>query len=148
MTPMQTVDAATARATVRRPVAGPVIAGGILLAGCVTLAAVDPTNGPPVCPFKVVTGWDCPGCGGTRALHQLFTGHLGAALSYNVLAVLILPVLLWGLFVALTKVLGGPGWKSISIERPWIWIAFAAVAVFWVVRNLPVAPFDWLGTGT
>jgi hypothetical protein len=29
-----------------------------------------------------------------------------------------------------------------------MWLALAAVAVFWVVRNLPVAPFDWLGTGT
>jgi hypothetical protein len=148
MTPMQTVDAATARATVRRPVAAPVSAGGLLLAGCVTLAVVDPTHGPPVCPFKAVTGWDCPGCGGTRALHQLFTGHLGAALSYNVLAVVILPVLLWGLFVSLTGALGGPRWKSVSIARPWIWIAFAVVITFWVVRNLPVAPFDWLGTGT
>jgi hypothetical protein len=148
MTPMQTVDAATARATVRRPVAAPVVAGGILLAGCVTLAVVDPTHGPPVCPFKAVTGWDCPGCGGTRALHQLFTGHLGAALSYNVLAVVILPVLLWGLFASLTGALGGPRWKSISVARPWIWIAFAVVIGFWVVRNLPVAPFDWLGTGT
>jgi hypothetical protein len=148
MKPMQTVDAVTARVTTRRPVAAPVVAGGILLAGCVALAVVDPTHGPPICPFKAVTGLDCPGCGGTRALHQLFTGHLGAALSYNLLAVVILPVLLWGLFTSLTKVLGGPRWRSVSIARPWIWIAFAGVAVFWVVRNLPVAPFDWLGTGT
>ncbi len=69
MGPMQTVDAATARVAARRPVAAPVVAGGILLAGCVTLAVVDPTGGPPICPFKAVTGFDCPGCGGTRALH-------------------------------------------------------------------------------
>jgi hypothetical protein len=148
MSPMQTADLATARAMPRRPVAAPLIAGSILLAGCVTLAIVDPTHGPPVCPFKAVTGWDCPGCGGTRALHQLFTGHLGAAVSYNVLAVVILPVLLWGLFVSLTKALGGPRWRSISLPHRWMWLALAAVAVFWVVRNLPVAPFDWLGTGT
>jgi hypothetical protein len=148
MSPMQTVDVATARATPRRPVAAPLVAGGILLAGCVALAVVDPTHGPPVCPFKAVTGWDCPGCGGTRALHQLFTGHLGAALSYNVLAVVILPVLLWGLFVSLTAVLGGHRRRSISLPHRWMWLALAVVAVFWVVRNLPVAPFDWLGTGT
>jgi hypothetical protein len=145
---MQLLDPAIARPTVRRPVAAPLIAGGILLAGCVTLAVVDPTHGPPVCPFKAVTGWDCPGCGGTRALHQLFTGHLGAALSYNVLAVVVLPVLLWGLFVSLTKALGGHRWRSISVPHRWLWAALAVVAVFWVVRNLSVAPFDWLGTGT
>lgn len=148
MSPMQTVDPAIAPAAPRRPLAAPLIAGGVLLAGCVALAIVDPTHGPPICPFKAVTGLDCPGCGGTRALHQLFTGHLGAALSYNVLAVLVLPVLLWGLFASLTAVLGGPRWRGISLSTRWMWLVFAVVAVFWVVRNLPVAPFDWLGTGT
>ncbi len=148
MTPMQTVDVATAKATVRRPLAAPLVASGILLAGCVTLAVVDPTHGPTICPFKAVTGLDCPGCGGTRALHQLFTGHLGAALSYNVLAVVVLPLLLWGLFASLTAMAGGPRWRGVSLSRRWTWITLAVIAVFWVVRNLPVAPFSWLGTGT
>src|SRR4051794_41482526 len=121
MRAMQTVDLATAKAAPRRPVAAPLIAGGILLAGCVTLAVVDPAHGPPVCPFKAVTGLDCPGCGGTRALHQLFTGHPGAALSFNVLAVLVLPFLLWGLFASLTATFGGPRWRSISPPARWTW---------------------------
>ena len=128
--------------------AAPYLAGGLLLGGCVALALVDPSDGPTVCPFKAATGLDCPGCGGTRAVHQLFTGHLGAALSFNVLAVLALPFILWGLFASLTAMLGGPRWRAISLPPQWTRVALVAVAVFWVLRNLPPAPFSWLGTGT
>ncbi len=113
-----------------------------------TLALVDPTHGPPVCPFKAVTGLDCPGCGGTRAAHQLLTGHLGAALSYNVLAVVAMPFIVWGLFVSLTTMLGGPKLRMISLSPTWTRVALVAIVVFWVVRNLPIAPFNWLGTGS
>jgi len=125
----------------------PYVAGGLLVGGCVALALVDPSHGPTICPFKLVTGLDCPGCGGTRAAHDLFTGHVGAALSMNVLAVVAMPFLLWGLFVSLTAMLGGPRWRAFSLSPTWTRVALVAVVVFWVVRNLPIAPFNWLGTG-
>ncbi len=137
----------TATTLAARSRAVPLIAGGLLLGGCVTLAIVDPTHGPPVCPFKAVTGLDCPGCGGTRAAHQLFTGHLGAALSYNVLAVAAMPFILWGLFTSLTAMLGGPRLRGISLSPGWTRAALVLVLAFWVLRNLPIAPFSWLGTG-
>jgi hypothetical protein len=138
----------TATTQVARSKAAPFVAGGLLLSGCVALAIVDPTNGPPICPFKAVTGLDCPGCGGTRAAHQLFTGHLGAALNYNVLAVVALPFILWGLFVTLTATLGGPRWRAISFSSQWTRVALVVIVAFWVLRNVPVAPLSWLGTGT
>jgi ABC-type Na+ efflux pump permease subunit len=138
----------TATTYATRAKVAPYVAGGLLLGGCVALAIVDPTDGPPLCPFKAVTGLDCPGCGGTRAAHQLFTGNLGAALSFNVLAVLAIPFLLWALFVSLTAMLGGPRWRNVSLLSPWTRVAVVVIAVFWVARNLPFAPFDWLGTGT
>jgi Protein of unknown function (DUF2752) len=137
----------TATTLTRRPGAAPYLAGGLLAAGCLVLALVDPTHGPTVCPFKLVTGLDCPGCGGTRAVHDVVTGHLGAALSMNVLAVVALPFLVWGLFVSLTAMLGGPRWKAVSLSPAWTRIALVVVVAFWVLRNLPVAPFNWLGTG-
>jgi hypothetical protein len=138
----------TATTLVARSRAAPYVAGGLLLSGCVVLAVVDPTHGPPLCPFKAVTGLDCPGCGGTRAAHQLFTGHLGAAVDFNVMAVLAMPFILWGLFVSLTAMLGGPRWRGISFSAGWTRVALVVVVAFWVLRNLPIAPFHWLGTGT
>ncbi len=138
----------TATTLASRNKVAPLLAGGLLLGGCVALAVVDPSHGPPVCPFKAVTGYDCPGCGGTRAAHQLFTGHLGAALSFNVLAVLTMPFILWGLFASITAMLGGPRWRSISLSPVWTRVALVVLVAFWVLRNLPIAPFNWLGTGT
>jgi Protein of unknown function (DUF2752) len=137
----------TATTSVARSAAAPYLAGGLLLSGCVALAVVDPTHGPALCPFKAVTGLDCPGCGGTRALHQLFTGHLGAALSYNVLAVVALPFILWALFVSLTMAFGGPRWRGVSLSPRWTRVALVALVAFAVLRNVPFAPFNWLGTG-
>ena len=62
------------RAPVARPVSAPLLVGGALLAGCVAMRAVDPAGGPTICPFKAMTGLDCPGCGATRAIHQLLNG--------------------------------------------------------------------------
>ena len=49
----------------------------------------------PVCPFKEVTGLDCPGCGLTRGVRQLVTGHPLASLDHNVLLVAIVPFVVW-----------------------------------------------------
>ncbi len=135
-------------ARVRRPVVAPVLAGGLLLAGCVVVGIVDPTGGPPVCPFRAFTGLDCPGCGGTRAAHQLFRGNVIAAADFNILAVLAMPFIFWAMFVWLTKALGGPTWHSIDISNFWIAPAVLLLIAFWVVRNLDGTPLAWLGTTT
>jgi hypothetical protein len=50
------------------------------------------------CPFHLITGLPCVGCGGTRALIALTHGELDAALALNPLAVLLAVFFL--LFVA------------------------------------------------
>jgi hypothetical protein len=130
-----------------RPVAAPVAAGAVLLGGCVAVAVVDPSGGPTLCPFKLATGLDCPGCGGTRAAHQLLTGHPLAAADLNLLALIAIPLVLWGLFASLTAMLGGPRWRALSFSPVLVRAALVVAVVFWAVRNIPVAPLDWLGTG-
>lgn len=46
-----------------------------------------------LCPVKVLTGWDCPGCGALRAVNDLGNGHLEAAWHSNPLLLLTLPLL-------------------------------------------------------
>lgn len=48
----------------------------------------------PKCPFKAVTGLDCPGCGSQRAIHQLLNFNLIAAFKYNPLLLLSIPYIL------------------------------------------------------
>lgn len=82
-------------AAVRRPL---LLAGGL---GLMTLALRfrDPHQHASwgLCPFKLLTGWDCPGCGGLRAVNDLTHGHLAAAAASNLFFVVSIPLLvgLW-----------------------------------------------------
>jgi len=129
-----------------RALKGPLAAGAVVAAGCVALAVVDPTGRPTLCPFKAMTGLDCPGCGITRATHQLLNGHLFAALDLNVLAVVVVPLFAWWVFAGLTRSFGGPSWRVPKLSNRWLVVAVVLVAIFGVVRNLPMEPFHWLGT--
>jgi hypothetical protein len=63
-------------------------------AGFLYLYFVDPLSSSfsPPCLFTVLFGAHCPGCGSLRALHALAHGELKAALGFNALLVIALPV--------------------------------------------------------
>lgn len=47
----------------------------------------------PPCPFRLVTGWYCPGCGGLRMTHDLLHADLAAAAVDNAYLLAGLPLL-------------------------------------------------------
>jgi Protein of unknown function (DUF2752) len=125
----------------------PLSVAAAALAATTYLALVDP-NQPghyPICPFRSVTGYACPGCGSLRAVHDLATGNLAGALQRNMLTVLALPLLalLWVRWLR-TNVSGPraamlPAW----LLRIALWSMLALVLAFGVMRNLP--GLGWLG---
>ena len=60
---------------------------------CFIFYFLDPLECPlfPKCPFLVLTGLECPGCGTQRALHSLLHLHIIDALRYNALLIFSLP---------------------------------------------------------
>jgi hypothetical protein len=48
---------------------------------------------PPLCPWRVLLGIECFGCGMTRALSSALHGDLAAALAFNRGVVIVLPAL-------------------------------------------------------
>ena len=40
-------------------------------------------NGPILCPIRLLTGYPCPGCGGTRAMGAICLGQFDKAWSLN-----------------------------------------------------------------
>lgn len=97
----------------------------------------------PFCVFHRVTGWECPGCGGLRAAHQLLHGHIATAFKYNPLVVAAAPVVLvW----AVRRWFKGPG-EPVShlIMARRAWVAFCVLVLFWIVRNLPIEFFKQPG---
>ena len=65
----------------------------VLLAGAAYLFLFEPgkTGFFPPCMFRLLTGFTCPGCGSTRAMHQMLHGHFLAAFELNPLLLLAIP---------------------------------------------------------
>ncbi|MBD0743326.1 hypothetical protein BG418_17285 [Streptomyces sp. CBMA152] len=131
-----------------RPAAAPAPAARRLLVPLGTLAAVgaafayvgtvDP-NEPghyPVCPLYALTGIYCPGCGGLRSAHDFITGHFGAALGANALAVVgyLLFAVLWTLWA--TRSARGLPFRIDLKDAHW-WGIGVVLVIFSVARNLP-----------
>ena len=80
----------------------PFVAAAGAACGCVAVTLANPTDtGIPLCPTKAILGFDCPFCGGLRAVSSLGRGNVSAALDHNVLVVALLPVVaIWWVFWA------------------------------------------------
>lgn len=110
--------------------------GALLVGGLAYVGLADPHSPGsvfPACPFKLLTGWNCPACGGLRMTHDLLHGDLAAAVVDNVFLLVGLPALLAWVLVR---------WRT---ERPIFTksaiAVIAVLAVTWTVaRNLPGFP--------
>ena len=113
---------------------------GAVLAGCLAYIGLNDPHRPgflfPACPFKALTGWDCPACGGLRMTHDVLHGDLGAAAVDNVFLLVGLPLLAAWLLMR---------WRrgQTLITKPAIVVVAVAAIAWTVARNLsgfPLAP--------
>jgi Protein of unknown function (DUF2752) len=116
-------------------------------AGCVVILWGDPTTpgGPlPLCPTKLLFGIDCPGCGSMRMIYSLLHGDLAAAAHYNMVTLAALPLLAlaWA-----TWTWGRWRGRPVRSWQHWRWaptVTLVITVVWFMVRNIPVAPFTSL----
>ena len=115
----------------------------VLLAGAVYLFTFEPgkTGLFPVCLFRFATGYQCPGCGSTRAMHQLLHGHVVAAFMLNPLFLLAIPFLLYALLRYSVIVMRGGVPRPNTLPAPYIYALFFVVLSFWIFRNTSLYPF-------
>ncbi|MBL8776763.1 MAG: DUF2752 domain-containing protein [Acidimicrobiales bacterium] len=133
----------------RPPWVAPAVVGAAAIGACALVRLLDPpaTEGnPPFCPFKMMTGLDCPGCGATRSLNVLLQGDVVAAADHNLLFVLALPVVIVAFGVWTARRLGVRA-PSLPGPRAWLPVTVVAIALFWALRLLPWDPFTWLASG-
>ena len=111
--------------------------------GSLVLLFFNPTTTGffPVCPFRALTGLQCPGCGSTRACYQLMHLHPIAAFKLNPLMMLTLPFILYGLAGFTKSAVTGKPQRRIFIPSIYLWAWLAVVIFFWVFRNTPWYPF-------
>ena len=128
-----------------RRLQGPTLLAGGVLAASLLLHLRDPHQGGSYayCPWLMLTGTYCPGCGGLRAVNDLTNGDVLGAASSNLLFVGSLPfIAVWWLRSF------ADGWRGVqrrvSDRTAYVVLAvvLALTMVFWVVRNVPFA--GWL----
>ncbi|WP_062354849.1 DUF2752 domain-containing protein [Herbidospora yilanensis] len=121
----------------------PAAVGGLLAAATVFVAVVDPSRPGhfPPCPFLLVSGFYCPGCGGLRAVHALTRLDVGGALSFNPLFVAVAPFLvyLWAKWLS-------SAWRQRPLRTRLtapvaVWSFVALALLFGVFRNTPYGAF-------
>ena len=119
------------------------LTGWILIAAVLAYAGITKLTGIhflsyyPPCAFRLITGFYCPGCGGTRAVKALLAGDFLSSVRLHP-------------FVPYTALLGIWFMVSQTIERisrgrvkigmhfrmVYLWIALAIILVNWIVQNL------------
>ena len=95
----------------------------------------------PICMFRFLTGFQCPGCGSTRALHQILHGHLLAAFMLNPLFLIALPFIFYAFLRYTVTVMRGGVPRPNALPASYIYAIFFVVVSFWIFRNTPFYPF-------
>jgi hypothetical protein len=123
---------------------------GVCVAGGVSYTLLaDPTSADaaaqPTCVMKLLTGFDCPGCGGTRAAWFLLHGDIAAGARHHLPLVFATPFLIY-MYVAwaLNVVMKREVLPMLRLSNTVLAGFLGAWIVFSIVRNLPWAPFTWL----
>jgi hypothetical protein len=136
-------------ATRGRRLAAPLLSAGVVGGLTVALHVRDPhvQGSWGFCPFRAITGLDCPGCGGLRAVNDLTHLDLAGAASSNLLLMAAIPFVLavWALWVR--REWRGTGGRLLPMRVPgapllWGQVALAVIALWTVLRNVPVG--GWL----
>jgi len=98
----------------------------------------------PPCPFLLLTGFYCPGCGALRTLHELMHFHFAHALELNILvsiAALPLGSYLTRWLLSFSGLLHLPPRRLPKVAY---YSVLVVLVTFWVLRNLPWYPFSLL----
>ena len=106
-------------------------------AALVLLYRMDPSDSllAPKCPFRLLTGLDCPGCGSQRAIHSMLHLRLGEAFRYNALMVISIPFLILLVFAYLNRKRWPRLYAALNSQAV-IWTVLVIIIAWWVVRNL------------
>ncbi len=101
----------------------------------------------PICMLKATTGYDCVGCGGQRAVHELLHFRLMSALDHNALFVLSIPLLIYYIVYSLRRFIYGiPTPNSFWYSSKFGMFYIMVVLLFLVLRNINIFPFKVLNS--
>lgn len=96
----------------------------------------DPSTAPaPKCMFKLLTGWDCPGCGSQRAFHAILHGNFAAAWHFNPFIYFAVPLATFYIIAEACR-RRAPRFHAAAVNH-WIVLAIALAAILYtILRNI------------
>lgn len=101
---------------------------------------IDPNSSIffPKCPFLMLTGQPCAGCGSQRAIHALLNLNIAEAIRYNFLIVALVPVLA---ILVLTSIFRTrfPKVYLMTHHPIVIYVTIAVILIWWALRII----FGW-----
>ena len=85
------------------------------------------TSGPILCPFRLITGHQCPFCGTTRSFGALVQGDISGSIAYNPSGILLSIVILFWMISPVkfraVRVRIAQAWWRISEPTRWMLLA-------------------------
>ncbi|MBO4672992.1 MAG: DUF2752 domain-containing protein [Bacteroidaceae bacterium] len=107
--------------------------------GAVIYTQFDPTRyvWMPQCPLRLLTGWNCPGCGIQRALHAMLHGHFAEAFSYNYFFMFSIPYAVLLVIATILKYFERGERFVRAVEHPLLARTYIVLFFVWgVTRNI------------
>lgn len=89
----------------------------------------------PKCVFKMMTGYECPGCGSQRLLHSLLHGDIASAWHANAYLLCISPLLLLMAIAAMQRVKYPRLYAAVN-SLPVIAVVCISLVAWTIFRNL------------
>ena len=117
------------------------VCAGLIVLGIIAVYLIfDPTQSDlfPKCPFMMLTGLKCPGCGSQRVIHALLNGDVAAAWDHNAFMVAMLPLIVLYLLSEIFRTRFNGLYRVLNS----IWAVgavFVVVMLWWILRNV----FGW-----
>jgi hypothetical protein len=129
------------RASARR-IRGPVAALLGVGAAWAAVALVRPGDAGPIpCPWRAITGLDCPFCGATRSAAALANGDVVLALDHNAFFVLVIVPLAAAAWLT-WMVRAWQGRPAVTITTRALVVLLALAGAWWALR----LAVPWLGS--
>ena len=110
--------------------------GIILLAGILYAVFVRLTGLAVPCIFRTLTGWQCPGCGITRACLSLLKGEIRTSFSYNSFLYIAGPCIIYLIVRGALNYIKDNTFQLNRQDTVLTYILTVAALIFGVVRNL------------
>lgn len=101
---------------------------------------IDPAQSvfAPKCAFRLLTGYDCPACGGQRALHAALHGQWLDALRFNPFLLLSVPYVVAVFYTSFGKSRLAVALKRIVQHRITVLCYVFLFFLWWILRNTPL----------